>query len=122
MFRFEHIEYLLLLALLVPVLLLFIYFTVWRKRSIERFGSKSLVYQLIPDFSDGKQVIKFVLLALAYVCLVIAIANPQIGTKQEKVKRNGIDVVVALDVSRSMLAQDIQPSRLARAKTSSQTL
>ena len=116
MFRFEHIEYLLLLALLVPVLLLFIYFTVWRKRSIERFGSKSLVYQLIPDFSDGKQVIKFVLLALAYVCLVIAIANPQIGTKQEKVKRNGIDVVVALDVSRSMLAQDIQPSRLARAK------
>jgi Ca-activated chloride channel family protein len=116
MFRFEHIAFLYLLLALIPLLLLFIYFQNWRKKSIARFGTASLVYKLIPDFSDGKQIIKFVLLVLAHTSLIIAIANPQIGTKQEKVKRNGIDVVIALDVSRSMLAQDIQPNRLAKAK------
>ena len=116
MFRFEHIQYLYLLIILVPVLLLFIYFYTWRKKSIARFGTASLVYKLIPDFSDGKQMLKFILLSLAYTSLVLALADPQIGTRQEKVKRNGIDVVVALDVSRSMLAQDVQPDRLTRAK------
>jgi Ca-activated chloride channel family protein len=116
MFRFEHIQYLYLLLALLPVLLLFIFFQRWRKQSIERFGTASLVYQLIPDFSDGKQYIKFFLLTFAYIFLILALANPQIGTKQEKVKRSGIDVVIALDVSRSMLAEDVQPNRLAKAK------
>ena len=116
MFRFEHIAYLYLLLLLIPVLLLFLFFQNWRKRSIARFGTASLVYQLIPDFSDGKQIIKFILLVLAYTFLILGIANPQIGTKQEKVKRSGIDVVIALDVSRSMLAEDVQPNRLSKAK------
>lgn len=116
MFRFEHIEYLYLLLLLIPVLLLFIFFQRWRKSSIAKFGTASLVYQLIPDFSNGKHILKFILLSLAYVFLILGLANPQLGTKQEKVKRSGIDVVIALDVSKSMLAEDVQPNRLARAK------
>jgi Ca-activated chloride channel family protein len=116
MFRFQHKEYLYLLLLLIPVLLLFIFFQRWRKKSIAKFGTATLVYQLIPDFSNGKQVIKFILLSLAFVFLIIGLANPQIGSKQEKVKRQGIDVVIALDVSKSMLAEDVQPNRLARAK------
>ena len=116
MFRFQHKEYLYLLLLLIPVLLLFILFQRWRKKSIAKFGLASLVYQLIPDFSNGKHVIKFVLLSLAFAFLVLGLANPQLGTKQEKVKRQGIDVVIALDVSKSMLAEDVQPNRLARAK------
>jgi Ca-activated chloride channel family protein len=116
MFKFEHIQYLYALLLLIPLLLLFIFSQRWRKKSIARFGTPSLVYRLIPDFSDAKQITKFVLLSLSYVFLVLAIANPQIGTKQEKVKRSGIDVVIALDVSRSMLAEDVQPSRLIKAK------
>ena len=116
MFRFQHKEFLLLLLALIPLLLLFVIFQRWRKKSIAKFGTASLVYQLIPDFSDGKQILKFVLLSLAYVFLVLGLANPQIGTKQEKVKRQGIDVVIALDVSKSMLAEDVQPNRLARAK------
>jgi Ca-activated chloride channel family protein len=116
MFRFQHKEFLYLLVLLIPVLLLFIVFQRWRKKSIAKFGTASLVYQLIPDFSNGKQIIKFILLSFAFIFLVLGLANPQIGTKQEKVKRQGIDVVIALDVSKSMLAEDVQPNRLARAK------
>ena len=116
MFRFEHKEYLLLLLLLIPLLLVFLFFQRWRKKSIARFGIASLVYQLIPDFSNGKHILKFVLLSLAFVFLILGIANPQVGSKQEKVKRQGIDVVIALDVSKSMLAEDVQPNRLARAK------
>ena len=116
MFRFQHKEYLYLLVLLIPVLVLFILFQRWRKRSIAKLGTASLVYQLIPDFSSGKHILKFVLLSLAFIFLILGLANPQIGTKQEKVKRKGIDVVIALDVSKSMLAEDVQPNRLARAK------
>ena len=116
MFRFEHIEYLYLLLLLLPVLVLFIVFQRWRRKSIAKFGTASLVYQLIPDFSNGKHRIKFVLLSFAYIFLILGVANPQLGTKQEKIKRSGIDVVIALDVSKSMLAEDVQPNRLARAK------
>ena len=116
MFRFEHIEYLYLLLLLIPLLAVFIAFQQWKKKSIARFGKATLVHRLIPDLSNGKQILKFVLLSLAYVFLILGIANPQIGSKQEKVKRQGIDVVIALDVSKSMLAEDVQPNRLARAK------
>jgi Ca-activated chloride channel family protein len=88
----------------------------WRKNALSKFGSSELMSELAKDASNGKQILKFVLLALAYVFVVIGFANPQIGTKQEKVKREGIDVIIALDVSNSMLAEDIKPNRLMRAK------
>lgn len=116
MFRFEHKEFLYLLLLLLPVALLFLLFQRWRAKSLDRFGAAELVYRLIPDFSKSVHVFKFALLSLAYGCLVIGLANPQLGTRQEKVKRQGIDVVIALDVSKSMLAEDVQPNRLSRAK------
>lgn len=116
MFRFEHIEYLWLLLALIPVTLLFALFFVWRKKAIERFGERKLVMQLIPDFSNTKHIVKFSFIFFAYLFVVLGFANPQIGTKQEKVKRQGIDVIVALDVSNSMLSEDVKPSRLSRAK------
>ena len=116
MFRFEHTNYLWGLAAAIPVALLFIIFIYWRRKNIARFGNTSLVVQLIPDFSDRRQVTKFSLLLLAYLFIVLGFANPQIGTKQEKIKQQGIDVVIALDVSNSMMSNDIQPNRFERAK------
>lgn len=116
MFRFEHIEYLWLLFAVIPIVGLFIFFFQWRKRAIRKFGNPNLVLQLIPDFSNRKQVAKFILLSLAYIFIVLGFANPQIGTKQELVKRQGIDVMIALDVSNSMMSDDVKPSRLDRAK------
>ncbi len=116
MFRFEHKELLWLLALLVPALLLFLYSLNWKKRTITRLGNPALIAQLSPTQSAKMLVVKFVLLALAFVFLVLALANPQIGTRAEKVKRSGIDIMIALDVSKSMLAEDVQPNRLAKAK------
>lgn len=116
MFRFEHIEFLWLLALLFPALLLFLYSLNWKKRATKRLGNPELIAQLSPAQSTKILVVKFVLLSLAFVFLVLALANPQIGTRTEKVKRSGIDIMIALDVSKSMLAEDVQPNRLAKAK------
>lgn len=116
MFRFEHIEYLWLLFAVIPIAGLFIFFFLWRKKTIGKFGNTSLVLQLIPDFSNKKHVTKFILLSLSYIFIVLGFANPQIGTKQELVKRQGIDVMIALDVSNSMMSDDVKPSRLDRAK------
>lgn len=116
MFRFEHIEYLWWLLAAVPVTGLFVFFYLWRKRALKEFGNSSLVLQLIPGFSNRKHFVKFILLLLAYCFIILGFANPQIGTKQEKVQRKGIDVIIALDVSNSMRSEDVKPSRLDRAK------
>jgi Ca-activated chloride channel family protein len=116
MFRFEHIENLWFLLAVIPVTGMFIFFFFWRKRALNRFGNRALVLQLIPDFSNRKITVKFILILLAYIFIILGFANPQIGTKQEKIKRNGIDVMIALDVSNSMLSEDVKPSRLERAK------
>jgi Ca-activated chloride channel family protein len=116
MFRFEHIEYLWLLLGLIPALLFFVWNARWKRKQIAKLGNKDLIKSLMPDYSKTKLITKFILLSFAYVFLVLGIANPQIGTKQEKVKRSGIDVMIALDVSKSMLAEDVQPNRLSKAK------
>ncbi|MEO6168378.1 MAG: VWA domain-containing protein [Chitinophagales bacterium] len=116
MFRFEHIEYLWLLLVALPMALLFVFFYFWRRRAISKIGNKVLVLQLIPDFSNRRHVVKFMLLLLAYSFIILGFANPQLGTRQEKVRREGIDVIIALDVSSSMMSEDVKPSRLDRAK------
>lgn len=116
MFRFEHIEYLWLLLGLIPALLFFVWNARWKRKQISKLGNKNLIHSLMPDYSKTKLITKFFLLSFAYIFLVLGIANPQIGTKQEKVKRSGIDVMIALDVSKSMLAEDVQPNRLSKAK------
>src|ERR1039457_4458916 len=116
MFRFSHISYFYLL-LVIPVFAgILVLFLLWRKRKIDLFGERLLVMQLMQDYSNGKLIFKFILLMIGYSFLVLALAEPQTGSKLEKVQRKGIDLILALDVSNSMLAQDIKPSRLDRAK------
>lgn len=115
MYRFEHIEYLYALLLIPFFSMLFILYLVWKKRAVKRFGEMDVISQLMPLWSVRKVVFKFVVLMLAYAFLVIGIANPEIGSKLEKAHRKGADLVIALDVSNSMLSQDIRPDRLTRA-------
>nr|NQU94044.1 VWA domain-containing protein [Bacteroidota bacterium] len=103
--------------LMIPVfIIVFVLFLAWKKRTLNRFGDSSLLLRLMPDKSRTKSTLKFMLLLFAYLLLIIGLANPQIGSKLEKIERKGIDLVIAIDVSNSMLAQDIKPSRLIRAK------
>ena len=122
MFRFEHSIHLYALAA-IPVLLVF-FVLMWyaRQKAIEKFGESGLMQQLMPEVSRYKHTIKFVLLMLTFAVLIIGWANPQWGSRKEKVKRKSADVFIALDVSYSMLAQDIRPSRLERAKQFAQKL
>jgi len=116
MIKFENIEYLYAL-LLIPVFIgLFIAFIYWKKNAMRRFGESGVIAQLMPLMSTNKKILKFILLMIGYIFLVIGVANPQIGSKLEQVERKGIDMIIALDVSSSMLAQDIRPDRLSRAK------
>lgn len=116
MFRFEEPTYLYLL-LLLPFLAAFYLYSNYRKRkAIRKFGDPVLMAQLMPDVSKYRPDIKFWLLFVAIGLLVVLLARPQFGSKLETVKRKGVEVMIALDISNSMLAQDIQPSRLEKAK------
>ncbi|RMG61238.1 MAG: VWA domain-containing protein [Bacteroidetes bacterium] len=116
MTKFEHPEALYLLFLLVPLGLLFLLFWQGRRRAVKRFGESSLVTRLMPERPVFKHTLKFILAAVALILLVVALANPQIGQSYEKVQRSGVDLMIALDISRSMMAEDEKPSRLAKAK------
>lgn len=116
MLKFEN-EILLYLLLIVPILMVFLYWSHYRrKRMVEQSGERSLLYQLMPDFSIFRLKIKNLLYLAALSFLIIGLANPQQGSKMETVKSEGVDVMIALDVSKSMLAEDIKPNRLERAK------
>jgi Ca-activated chloride channel homolog len=115
-FRFAHKDYLWLLCSLAPAIVLFTIFHNWREANLERFANHALIDELIPESSFNKHLLKFILLSLALEFVIIGFAGPQIGTKQEKVKRQGIDLIIAMDVSNSMLSEDVKPSGIARAK------
>jgi len=116
MFRFAHPEYLNLLYLLPLFVVLFWYLGRNRKKLLQIFADKELHKTLFPTDSNLKRWTKFVLVLLALTCLVFAAANPQVGTKMQEVKQTGIDVFILLDVSNSMMAEDIKPNRLEKAK------
>ncbi|NJN77208.1 MAG: VWA domain-containing protein [Saprospiraceae bacterium] len=116
MIQLEHIEHLYAL-LLIPILVtVFVLRLIWQKRAIQRFGDLTLMKQLMPERSRLKDFAKFGLLILVLILLSFAWANPQMGTKKEKIQKKSIDIFIALDVSNSMLASDISPNRLERAK------
>lgn len=116
MFRFEHPEYLAFLYL-IPIIIIGYWFAVYLKnKSLVNFADTKLHSILIPDYSSLKNIFRFVLIILALVSGVFALANPQVGSKLEEVKQQGIDVVICLDVSLSMQAEDIKPNRLEKAK------
>ena len=116
MLRFAQIEMLWWL-LLVPVLAVAFYlYTRHKRRQLLEFGDKELVAELMPHASHTRPIIKFILELLAFVLIVVALARPQYGTKEQKIKRQGIEAMLAIDVSNSMLAEDVAPNRLERAK------
>lgn len=115
-FRFANPHILWLLLAVVALVVLFVISRMGSHKSLRRFGDLRLLRPLMPGVSEGKLRLKFILQMLALVCLVIAAARPQFGSKLETVKKEGIEVMVCLDISNSMLAEDIQPNRLERAK------
>jgi Ca-activated chloride channel homolog len=122
MFRFEHPHYLFFLLLIPITTVFFVYTRLARKRALLRFGDPSLTARLMPNVSNLKHPLKFGILMLAVAMLIIAWANPQLGTRKEKVSHKSSDVILALDISNSMLSDDVKPSRLDRAKAFSMDL
>ena len=116
MFRFEDPIYLYLLVL-IPLLALLRFFMVHQqKKRLRRFGDPELVRQLMPDVSRFRPLVKFCLLLAALALLIVTLARPQFGTKISHEKRTGIETIIAMDISNSMLAEDVTPSRLDRSK------
>ena len=116
MFRFEETAYLYLLLLLPVLALLYWYSNYRRRRAIRKFGDPELMAMLMPDVSKYRPDVKFGIIWLVVALFSLLLARPQFGSKLETVKRQGVEVMIALDISNSMLAQDVQPSRLAKAK------
>ncbi len=114
--KFEHTEYLYALLLIPALTILFIWLMYWRKTALRRYGEWNMLQRLLPAISNSRMIFKFILLMIGYAFLVIGIANPQTGSKLVEGERKGIDIMIALDVSNSMLAEDIKPNRLERAK------
>lgn len=116
MLRFQHISYLLALGVLPILIVLFIALLYWRKKKLKAVGEERLVAEQVRGYIPGRNTTRFVLTVIALTAIIFGWANLQMGSKTEKVQRKGVDVIVALDVSKSMLAKDIQPNRLVRAK------
>jgi Ca-activated chloride channel family protein len=116
MFRFEY-NFVLYALLIIPILIGFYIFLQYRKRkNLASFGELRLIKLLMSDFSPKMQHLKFTLLMLALTLLIFAIANPQTGSSLEKGKRKGVDIMLCVDVSNSMLAEDMKPNRMEAAK------
>lgn len=116
MFRFEEPIYLYLLLLLPLLAVLYFYSNYRRRKAIKKFGDPELMAQLMPDVSKYRPDVKFWILFAAIGLFAVLLARPQFGSRLETVKRQGIEVIIALDISNSMLAEDVQPSRLEKAK------
>ena len=116
MLTWQHPEWLIALVLLIPVWMMYGWYRRRQRQGIEALGSPALLKRMGIQLNGRKQFRSVLLLSLALTSLVLALANPQVGRRYEKVKQRGVDVILALDVSASMLAEDEQPNRLARAK------
>lgn len=116
MFKFEHTIFFYAFSALPLMLILVLWYFISRKNKLKRLGDSNLVKSLMPYASNQKLIIKICLFFLAFSSLIIALCNLQTGSKLTEVKREGADIIVCLDVSNSMLAQDLSPDRLTRAK------
>ncbi|MDR1372533.1 MAG: VWA domain-containing protein [Dysgonamonadaceae bacterium] len=116
MFRFEHPEYLCGLLLIPAFIALFFYIMYLKKRNLKRFGEMRLLRTLMPDSSVKRQHIKFWLQMVCLGLFVLMVSRPQFGSKLETVHRQGVEVMICLDVSNSMLSNDVEPSRLDKSK------
>ena len=116
MFELESPIYFYLLALLPVIVALFLFNLFWKRKRQAVFADLELFNQLAPEKSSFKPALKLGVLLLALTCIIIALVNPKMGTKMETVKRQGIDIVFAVDISKSMLAEDVAPNRLEKTK------
>ena len=116
MIRFENIEYLNYLWVIPLLILLFLWYLFWKRSTLKRYGELRVISRLIPGMSKIKHWFKFSVLMLALAFLIVGIANPQVGSQLEKEERKGVDIIIALDVSNSMMAEDIRPNRIERAR------
>lgn len=114
--KFENPEYLHLLWGALLIAMFFIWAIKYKTKLLGKFGNLDILEKLMQSYSSGRRNLKMVLLIISYIFFVIALANPQIGTKLEEVTREGVDIIVAIDVSESMHAEDIKPNRLEKAK------
>jgi len=116
MYQLEEKIWFWLLLVIPAITLIFVILQIWKSKKQKKFATKKLLDKLSPDKSLFKSVLKLLVLSLAFAFLTIALVNPKIGTKLETVKRQGVDIVFAIDVSKSMLAEDIAPNRLEKSK------
>lgn len=116
MFELEEKIYFYLLLLLPTVIVAFVLLLFWKNKKQKQFADHHLLERLSPEKSNGKLILKVVLWCLAIICFSIGLVNPKFGTKLETVKREGVDIVFAVDVSKSMLAEDIAPNRIEKSK------
>ena len=116
MYQLEEKTYLYLLLIIPVIWLIFAVFMAWRKRKQAAFSNLDLLQKLSPNQSVFKLVLKTIMLSLALLFLIIGLVNPKMGTKMATVKRQGVDIVFAVDVSKSMLATDVAPDRMEKAK------
>jgi Ca-activated chloride channel homolog len=116
MYRLDNIEYLYALALLPVLVLLYGLTRYWRRNALIKFGETGILSQLMQNVSSSKPVLKFILFLGAFLFLILGLVNPKVGSKLEEIKREGSDIVICLDVSNSMKAEDFKPNRLEKAK------
>ena len=116
MFRFESSQYLYLLLVLLALTAIHYYIKYVKKQQIKRFGDPELTRQLFLGVSRWRPEVKFWLAMAALTCFIVALARPQFGTRLDTRERMGIEAIIALDVSNSMLAEDVKPNRLEKAK------
>lgn len=116
MFRFANLDYLYLLLILPLLVGLFLYANYIRRQRLKKYGDPVLLEELMPTVSKYRPNLKFWILFVAIALVIVMLARPQFGSKMETVKRSGVEAVIALDISNSMLAEDVAPSRLEKAK------
>jgi Ca-activated chloride channel family protein len=116
MYQLDEISFI-YLGLIIPILfLVFFIFRRWQKKSIRKYFDINTIKFLSPEISNSKPLLKFIIISFALLMLVISLVNPKIGTELKTVKREGVDIVFAIDVSKSMLAEDIAPNRIIKSK------
>ena len=116
MYELDEKKYLTLLFLIPILAIIFLFNLYWKRKKQREFGDLEMIKKLSPDQSTFKSTLKFGIILLVLAAIIIALVNPKIGTKTETVKREGIDVVFAVDVSKSMLCEDVAPNRLEKSK------
>ncbi|MEM9687095.1 MAG: VWA domain-containing protein, partial [Bacteroidota bacterium] len=116
MYQLDEKVYFYVLFVIPVVLVFFMILQFWKRHTQKRFADNGLLVRLSPGRSTSKSFLKVILSVLVIASLAMALVNPKIGTKLETVKREGVDIVFAVDVSKSMLAEDIAPNRLEKSK------